>query len=288
MQTNDDPNPTPAGADPAAAAAAAANPPAAESTPPAAAEAPLVTPPVAGAPVAGDTDYIPEKFRVAKEDGTVDEAASARKMAASYAALEAHKGALPVVPATPDDYKFTPAAGVTDAVDVDAWLADPLSKEFFKDAHAAGLTNEQLDFVVNKYLTLAPEMLGVDVAMTATEAKAELGKLWADEPTLSKNLTIASRAIQGFGGEADDMPGSRAKLFAKYGSDPDFLAFAARIGAEMQEDKGLPPGGAPGVDDIEALMKGEAYRNALHPDHVATAAKVKAHFDKHYGTGPRK
>src|SRR3546814_19327939 len=82
-------------------------------------------------------------------------------------------------------------------------------------------------------------------------AKAELGKLWADDTAMKSNLASVVRAINGFGGQAEDMPGSRARLMDKYGTDPDFIAFAAAVAGEMKEDR-TPVEGVPG-SEIEEI-----------------------------------
>lgn len=231
-------------------------------------------------------DWLPEKFRVTGEDGKVDEAASARKLAESYRALEAHKGPLPSVPATPEDYKIEAPEGVPPEA-FEQFTGDDLFKNFVKDAHAQGMTNEQLQFVTQKYLALAPELLAADKSLSAEEAKAELAKVWTDEGAMQKNLASVVKAINGFGAEADDVPGSRARLMEKYGTDPDFIAFAASVAKDMREDQ-TPTGGTPSADlDVEALQASEPYWKPDHPDHARVKAKVDEHYARKFGTRAR-
>lgn len=245
----------------------------------------------AGAGAGGDPaiDWMPEKFRVVGAEGKLDEAASARKLADSYKALEAHKGTLPAVPATPEDYKIEPPKGADGtpmpAEVIEAFTGDPLFKAFAKDAHAAGLTNDQLQFVVDRYLTVAPQLLAENQKLSLDEASAELSALWKDEATFKANLASSLKAVNGFGAEAADMPGSRARLTEKFGNDPDFIAFAASVAAEMKEDGDTPHVGA-GLStdsDVEALQKGEAYWNKNHPDHAKVKAQVDAFYTKKFG-----
>lgn len=277
-------------ADPATQAAPAATPPAGEGD--SQAQGSLLAPEAPAAPT-GD-DWLPEKFRVTGEDGKVDEAASARKLAESYRALEAHKGALPVVPATPEDYKLEAPKDAegnpVEGVDMEAFTGDPLFKGFAERAHGKGLTNEQLQFVTEEYLTLAPQLFAADASLSVEEAKAELGKLWPDEAMLNANLGSVVKAINGFGAEADEMPGSRSRLMEKYGRDPDFIAFAASVAAEMKEDR-VPVGdgsSGPSQLDIESKMRSDAYLNPKHPDHQRVKAEVKLWHDKKFGTEKRR
>lgn len=231
-----------------------------------------------------ENDYLPEKFRVTDSEGKIDQAASARKLAESYKALEAHKGPPRVVPATPEAYTLEapkdaegkPIAGFEE------FTGDPLFKAFTADAHAQGFTNEQLQFTVGKYLSLAPELLQADKALTAEEATARLATVWTDQATMSANLTGVVRAINMFGADDSSAPGSKATLMEKYGTDPDFIAFAASIAKELKED--TPPGGEqPSSDDnIEALQKGKAYWDPLDPDHKRVKGLVDAHYAKRF------
>lgn len=245
-----------------------------------------------GAPnsAAGD-DWLPEKFRVAGEDGKLDEAASARKLAESYKALEAHKGPMPQVPASPDDYKIEAVNGPDgkpmDREIVDGFTADPMYKAFAKDAHAQGLTNAQMQFVVERYLNIAPQLLQADINLSLEEARAELGTIWTDQQTMQANLAGVVRAINGFGAEAEGVPGSRARLMEKYGRDPDFIAFAAAVAGEMQEDK-LPSQPAIASEaDVESLQKSKAYWDKNDPEHARVKGQVDAYYTRKFGTKRR-
>ncbi len=299
--TNEDaPAAADGGADAAAAAAqGAGNTPPAAGTP-AAGEggAPgdggkLIQPPPAGE--GGDpkppVERIPEKYQVKRDDGTLDADASWAKMIDGHEALQRRFGAGDLAPEKVEDYKLeapTSADGKPiEGLDFEAFTSDPLFQGFKERAHAEKLTNKQLQFVTNEYLQLAPELMKANAELSTVEAKAELGKLWTDEAVFNKNLQSVSRAIQGFGGEAADMPGSRTRLFEKFGNDPDFIAFAAKVAGEMGEDK-VPVAGQPGEVDIEALMKSEAYWKPEHPDHASVKAKVDDFHARKYGTQPKR
>ena len=239
---------------------------------------------------AGD-DWLPEKFRVTDADGKLDESASARKLAESYKALEAHKGPMPQVPASPDDYKIEgvngPDGKPMDREIVDGFTADPMYKAFAKDAHAQGLSNAQMQFVVERYLNIAPQLLQADINLSLEEARAELGAIWPDQQTMQANLAGVVRAINGFGAEADGAPGSRARLMEKYGRDPDFIAFAAAVAGEMQEDK-LPSQPAIASEaDVESLQKSKAYWDKSDPEHTRVKGQVDAYYARKFGTKRR-
>lgn len=256
----------------------------------------LLTPPATPPAATGENDWLPEKFRVTNEAGEFDEAASARKLAESYRALEAHKGPVLKAPESPEGYTLTAPVGEDgkpiEGIDIVAFMADPMFKQIAKDAHAAGIPNEHMQFFMDKYLRTAPELLGADKRLTVEEASQELSALWTDKASFDTNIAKANRATVEFAkGVADDQPGSFKRLEAKFGTDPDFLAFAARVGMEsnFDEDRPAAAGASTAGDmDIEALMKGEPYWNPQHPDHGKVKAQVAAHFAKKFGTAPHR
>lgn len=232
--------------------------------------------------------WLPEKYRVTDEAGTLDEAASSRKLADAYRALETKLGkAASLPPATPDEYKLEPPEGVEGEA-FEQFTGDELFKAFAKDAHEQGLSNEQLQFVVGKYLAIAPNLMRADAQLSTEEARAKLEQVWEGDD-LMKNLGSAARAIKAYGAQGDaETTGSAERLMDKYGNDPDFAVFAANVARELGEDK-LPGGSAPSADmDIEAMQASEPYWKADHPDHAKVKAKVDAHYARKFGTQPRR
>ena len=234
-------------------------------------------------------DYIPEKFRVTKDDGTLDLDASARKLAGSYAELEKTRPT-GQVPKTPEEYKVEAPKGEdgkpVEGIAFDEFVADPMFKDFAAAAHAKGLTNDQLQFVTEHYLTkIAPGMIESMAAASMADAREALGKLWGDDQALTQNLMLANRAVRGFGADGD-VPGGLDRLMQRYGNDPDFLAFAAAVGKEMQEDAQVNGEGANGEDwdsKVSALRANPAYGDANHPEHAKVVAQVQALYEKRYG-----
>lgn len=238
-------------------------------------------------------ERIPEKYRVNGADGKLDEAASMAKLMDGYdhLAKKLGTGATESAPASPDDYKLellNAEGKPRDDIDVEKFTGDPMFKEFAKAAHAEGISNKHMNWMVGRYLDVAPKLVAADAELTKEEAQAELGKLWTDESSFKAGIGSAVRAMKAYGGQAEDMPGSYARLHDKYGRDPDFLAFAASIGREVGED--TPPGGdAAGVGegDIESMQKSPAYWDPNHPDHTRTKAKVDEFYARKFGNKRR-
>lgn len=234
------------------------------------AAAPASGPSAAPTP-AGDSAVpsVPEKYIVKKEDGTTDWEATALKQAGGYQALSQRLGAGDAPPKTPDEY----APAVTAGLSLDALKADPKYQAFLKGAHARGMTNAQLGYVLDHYaMAMQPD---------PAAAEAELRKDWATDDQLQRGLEQAYRASAAYAGSEE----VRARLEQKFGNDPDFIRLMARIGNELQEDR--PPAGITQAesDTLESLMKSPAYFDAKHPDHAVTVRKAQALYAKKYPSG---
>jgi len=243
----------------------------------------------------GPNDWMPSKFHVNNEAGEFDEAASSRKMAESYNALEKHKGPVMRAPEKPEDYKISAPVDkdgkAIEGLDVEAFMKDPLFIGLATKAHAKGIPNEHLEFFVHEYLDIAPQMLEANKTITTEEASAELSKVWTDKATFDANLQKGRRAVSEFSKDVSaDQPGSFDRLEKKFGNDPDFIALMARIGTESKFGEDQVPGSATtaGVLDVEALMKGPAYWDPNHAEHSKVKAQVDEHFKRVHGTAPHR
>lgn len=201
--------------------------------PPPAAAPPATTDSVLGAGATTTTDWIPEKYRTNKEDGSLDLEASSRKVAEAYGHLEKRLGSGDAPPKTADEYTVK-LEGV-EGFDWDEFKADENTQSFLKGAHAKGLTNDQVQYVIGEYMKAAPNLIGGAAVLDRDECIATLKEAWGGEQALTGNLRSSYRAAEAFASEPGK-PGNLDVLMSKYGKDPDFIAFAANIGKEMSED----------------------------------------------------
>lgn len=268
---------------PASADTAAAGTTATTATPNPPAESLLTATPAAAAPDApAANDWLPEKYRVTKEDGTVDLEASARKMGEGYKHLVSKLGTDEKPPASPDEYK---PEGLPEGFDFEQIKADPLYQNFLKGAHAKGLTNAQVSYVIGEYLARTPELAGEMQRLSVEEAKAELGKVWSDPASFDTNLKAANRAASAYASQGDE-PGSINRLMEKFGTDPDFLIFAARVGAEIGEDRsptvGMPSDAVALDSAIAELRADPAYTDKRHPQHDQAVQKMTRLYEQRH------
>lgn len=223
------------------------------------------------AAVAPEAPKFPDKFLVKTADGAVDWQASAIKAhAEGYAPLEKklHAGEAP--PKSPDEY----APELPEGLSLDTLKADPLYQGFLKGAHARGINNAQLGWVLQTYAERMALQSSPDVA------EAELRKTWTSDEAMQQGLASSYRAVKAFASDDETFD----RLQAKFGNDPDFIRFTAKIAPELREDR--PSAGLTPVESetLESLMGSQAYLNAKDPQHNIVVAKVRQLYAKKFPT----
>lgn len=217
---------------------------------------------------------IPEKYQVKKEDGSLDIEASSLKLAEAYGHLEKKLGSGDAPPKTPDEYQISVPDALKEAIDP---KSDQLLGAFLKDAHAAGLSQKQIDLVMGKYFEIAPALVTGSRQLSEQECIADLKSEWKDDATFKTEVNKSYKAMVAYAGNEED-----AQYFLnKYGNDPKFIRMMNRIGGDIGEDKPINPGGTiQGGQSVESLMTSEAYANPKHPDHQRVSAQVQGYFNK--------
>jgi hypothetical protein len=214
---------------------------------------------------------IPEKYQVKKDDGSIDVEASSLKLAEAYGHLEKRMGSGDLPPKSAEEYQIAVPDALKELFDP---KADPLMGDFLKDAHAAGLTQKQIDLVMGKYFELAPQLIEGGKQLSADECIADLKQEWKTDDQYKAEVGKAFKAAQAFGDKDAEA------IVNDYGNDPRIIRLLARVGAELGEDKSINPGGQlPGGQSVESLMQSEAYNNPKHADHSRVSTQVAAYFD---------
>lgn len=225
------------------------------------------------------TDFIPEKYRTNKEDGSLDLEASSRKVAEAYKHLETRMGSGDAPPKTADEYTVK-LEGV-EGFNWDEFKADESTQSFLKGAHAKGLNNDQVEYVIGEYLKAAPGLIGGAAVLTQQDCTAALKAAWGDDQSIRANVSASYRAAEAFASQGD-APGNFNALMAKYGNDPDFIAFTANIGKELKEDRAIN-GGAQ-VSEADFAVKTAELRQQLQdlPAHDPKRKGIQAQLDGMY------
>jgi hypothetical protein len=215
---------------------------------------------------------IQEKYLVKNEDGSINWEQSALKQAQGFESLTKRLGSGDAPPKSADDYQINVPDNLKEALG-DDFKDDPLLKDFLKDAHAAGMSQKQVDIAINKYLQAIPELAGGVQQLSADECVAALKETWKTDGEYQAGVQSAFKAAQGFFGE------DAQHIIDKYGNDPILIRGLAKIGAEMGEDKAVSPESAlTGGQSVDELMRSQAYNDPKHADHAKVSKQVSEYF----------
>lgn len=269
---------------PAATAAPAASAPAAA---PAAAPESLIhgdpaTPGASDKPADAPADpfaallgKVPEKFHVKGEGDKLDPSASLAKALEHRDHLEKRLGAGDLPPKSAAEYAFEMPEDMKDFS-----LKTERLDAFKEEALGKGITGEQFKWMMGAYLRAAPDLMEGVAAMTASQARAELQKVWTQPADMDLGIDNAGRALRA-------LPKDLFEATRELGTNPAFLRAMSHFGATLREDR--PPadaGGMAEVQTVEQMMASKAYIDPKHPDHARVSAAVRAHYAKTTGTAP--
>lgn len=235
-------------------------------------------------PAADPHAWLPEKHRVFGQDGkTLDLEASARKVAEAYGHAEKRIGSGDVPPKDVAGYKINVPEALAEKIPADKLQENQGFKDFLGKAHAAGLTQKQVDVVVADFLERSLAIQGAMPQLAAADCEAQLRQTegWNNDQAYKANISSAFRAGQQIFGK--DFEG----IAKDYGNDPRLIRGLATIGAEMTEDRSASPEAQAQVqENLDTLMASPAYLNGRHPEHSATLAKVDALTKRLVGERP--
>ncbi|WP_223621180.1 hypothetical protein [Lysobacter sp. ESA13C] len=231
-------------------------------------------PPATPAPI---HERIPEKYRVAKEDGTFDLEASTAKMLDGHAALEKRLGTGEAPPKDADSYDPK-----VDGFDMEALKQDPDYQKFLKGAHGAGLTNKQVEYVLSQYASSAALAQVDSTALSAEAFKAEMvGNHWKGAGEYEENMSQAMKAIRAY------EPDITAEEISGLPNHPIVAKILAAVGRETAEDRAVrvnPMSAADFDTQLASLHASPAYMDAMHPEHSKVIKQIEGLFQKRYPT----
>lgn len=267
--------------------AAAEQPPAGQTPDPAAPATPA-TPPAPGQVTDGSNvlpfqERIPEKYRVVKDDGSLDVEASTTKLAEGYGNLSKRLGGDDAPPNTAEEY----APEVPEGFDFDALKADPMYQDFLKGAHSRGVNNKQLSYILEEFgkrqaLMAEPQIPGIIPDMEAF--KSEMVKVWGDDPkAFDKGIADGLKVIKAY------MPNITEEQLATIPNSPIVSQLLAAIGKEIGEDRRItsqPVDVKTFEDELITLQVHPAFSDAKHPEHKQIMAKKAELFKRRYGNAP--
>lgn len=228
-------------------------------------------------------ELLPEKFRVFEGDGDAKQfnlEASAGKLWESYAHLEKRVGNYEAPPDTPDAYQLDGKA-FGEEFNVEEFMKQEENKSFLAKAHAHGMTNKQVQMVMEHALKdFAPNLMQGQAEMSVEQCVSGLkGEVWKSEAEFKTNMSAANRAFM-------SLPESlRGTIDKTLGNNPAFIQAMALFGKEMAEDRPPQETNTQEQSSIEELMLSDAYKNEKHPQHAQVSARIKAYFEKKFPQG---
>jgi len=236
--------------------------------------------------------WIPEKYHVRKDgkkDGELDVEASMKAVAKGYGDLSKRMVDVGLPPEDADKYEIG-GDGIPKEFDIAEFRKDQGMQDFLKGAHSLGLTNKQVNYVIGKYLAIAPELAGAAVELSTEECVAQLALTWKSEAEMVSNIrgsrTAASKLAEAVGMTFDDVE-------AEFGNNPIFIRLMAGLAKQMGEDQ--PPNDQAGGGDVAADFDAQTreLREKLEklPEYAkereAIHAKLNELYEKRYGKGGR-
>lgn len=229
------------------------------------------------APAFTEQPVIPDKFQVKREDGTLDYEASSLKMAQSYTYLEKKLGTGEAPPKSPDEYQIQFSEGTP--ITFDELKGDQGIQDFMQGAHKLGMTNAQVNYVLDTYMQTLPQdlhaMAELDSRETVATLTQEFGAAGAQEV-----LADAYRAVVSVAGDDADY------IMDNYGNDPIVIKFLAKYGEGLREDS--PPLAMQTIDPQQFSETTHEIRQQLSemnlqdPRRPALLAKLDELYNKQY------
>ncbi|MFV5370015.1 hypothetical protein VXO74_15045 [Acinetobacter junii] len=208
---------------------------------------------------------IPQKFKVTAEDGSVDYKATVAKLSESYTGLEKRVGTGDIAPKSVDEYKVE-----REGFDFEEFKKDESNNSFLKSAHAQGITNKQLDFLLSEYDKRAVDLVSNSSQIDTDTTVQTLQSEWGDK--YEANIFNAVKAARACGITDEQINDPMI------GNNVAFIKMAAYFGSQMTEDKPIN-NGTPVNVDIQSLMRSEAFFNPKHPDHKSVKAQIDSYYD---------
>lgn len=229
-----------------------------------------------------ETTPFPEKFLVKKDDGSIDTEASSRKLAEGYNHLAKKMGETGgVVPDSAEGYKidFNPQElGLPESITPELVQNDADFKAFAEEAHKAGFTNEQINLIATRYVTMAQTLIERRDESDMAECQKALAETWKNPDELNKGIQNAQRAFNRFASEQDK------GLIDTIGNNPIIVRLLANVGALMKEDapaRNVQP--SESRETIKSIMQSPAYLDDKHPDHAKVMQQVSQYYQQAYG-----
>ena len=163
--------------------------------------------------------------------------------------------------------------------------SDERATTFSEGFNALRLNPKQVAGIVELYnADLMQQVTDTNNNATTAHAELESGLLKEKGNAFAQFKHNGNFAIEK--GVAGESPEFKARIVAKYGTDPDLVRFLGNIGGKFNEKGSIPtvdmaPTPADLQTEINKIMVSDAFTKPTHPEHKNTMAKLRQlHIDK--------
>lgn len=159
--------------------------------------------------------------------------------------------------------------------DFEAFKAIESNAELLSRAQEAGLTNEQVSFMLKEYNDILPSLVQDVAELKTEESVTSLKGLWGEN--FDSNIKYAQQALKAAGFTQEDLDNPAI------GNNVELAKLAAHFGAQMKED--VPPSNITTSqvnvsDRLRELMTDPAYRDVNNPNHKSVKNEVESIYAK--------
>ena len=227
--------------------------------------------------------WLPEKFQVKGKDGKeIDVVASARLLAKSYGEQSKRMVDVGLPPEDAEKYEITAPTGW----DLAELRKDPAFASKLKGYHALGMTNKQVQQVLNDFAEVAPEIAAAATESSNEKALENLALVWKTPEEMTAKIKASVRGAEALAKSI----GLQFEDVEAYGlgNNPMFIRLMEAFARQIGEDS--PPLEVKGTlastewDDVNKRLKTEL-DTIPETDPRGRRRKldeITAHYEKRY------
>lgn len=162
--------------------------------------------------------------------------------------------------------------------DFEEFKAIEENQAFLERAREAGLSNENLSFLLKEYNDIIPGLMEANAHLDNEACVQAMTDVWGNDTQANFGFAqaAANNAIQNGILTAEEVNS------AAFGNNPAVLKAMAYFGQQLGED--LPPQNTQTntATSPAELMSSEAFKDVNHPDHKRVYAEVERAYQKQY------
>lgn len=157
----------------------------------------------------------------------------------------------------------------------DEFKAIPENAELLGRAKEAGLSNDQVGFMLKEYNDIAHKLVADNGVLNTEDAVGQLKEAWGDKYDTS--IANAAKALKSAGFTDEDLSSP------EIGNNVALAKLAAHFGAQMKEDAtplNAKPSTVSASEHIKGLMMNPAYNNPNDPMYASIKQQVADFYAK--------